>query len=238
MHAAVRRATLNRSAQASREIIPIDIVLSVCFGVRCDRWQDGGFCVDAHSSSADDDGHVYTPAHTPGEDEDKPVIVETALRYYSTGFLTSDRTGVEAGTLKFSLQYTPVEAAACHMRMRQRTQSELLAEAEDGLKALSGSQQLDPTELKSLIAEEKAGVKAGQLRVRVIGADNLMAADHDGTSDPYVKLRVEGVGKGSCKHTNMKRKTLFPICDQVRRCQTHWRRAPDCSKAQSCGNSW
>lgn len=52
------------------------------------------------------------------------------------------------------------------------------------------------------------------VRVRMIGATGLLAADRGGTSDPYVKVRVGG-GGGVLQTTKVVPKTLSPVWDQT-----------------------
>ena len=78
-------------------------------------------------------------------------------------------------------------------------------------------------------AEQKAAVAAaargrsesaldlssrGQLTVHLVRASDLIAADAAGTSDPYVKVRVEAGGKELKGETKVVKKTLNPAWDE------------------------
>lgn len=57
------------------------------------------------------------------------------------------------------------------------------------------------------------GARLPQVRVRVVGAKNLIAADRGGTSDPYCKVYVGG-GVGVMKKTKVIKKNLNPVWNE------------------------
>ena len=54
----------------------------------------------------------------------------------------------------------------------------------------------------------------GKLEVHVINATNLLAADSGGTSDPYVKVRLNAGGHEHKGETKVVKKTLNPRWDE------------------------
>lgn len=72
--------------------------------------------------------------------------------------------------------------------------------------------QLEFVPLSADVEPMDTVLDVGHIKLDLIGAENLMAADKNGKSDPFCKVKLNGV---EVHHTDKKKKTLNPVWDET-----------------------